>query len=783
MPINPSNMRVVDVARLLNSTSFGFVLPQARLYREFNRVGFRIGSSENPRNINLLKYIAWMFDRKHTPEETSGARSYEDRRNAERDRQAEQSLAGRDIGPLPEVVNPDRKAACERNFQLFCESYFPETYALAWSPDHLKVIEKIETAVLRGGLFALAMPRGSGKSTLSESAVIWAMLYGHREFITLIGATESAALETLDSIKTELEVNERLAEDFPEVCYPVAQLEGIANRCAGQLYKGERTRITWTSNEIVLPTVEGSRASGIIVRVAGITGRIRGMKFKRSDGRSVRPSLVIIDDPQTSESAGSLEQTRKRVRVLAGDILGLAGPGQKISGIMPCTIIRPGDMADIILNRNTHPDWNGEKTRMVYRFPTNMKLWEEYAEIRAEALRTEGNFQKATEFYLANREAMDAGAEVSWEARFNHDEVSALQHAMNLKFQDEPGFMSEYQNDPLPEDMDDDALLTVDEIASKVNGLRQGNVPLACDRVTMFIDIQKALLFYTVVAWSENFTGAVIDYGAWPEQHNRMFTLSAANPTIQMRFPGAGLEGCIYGALDALVNEMLSRDWKREDGAILKIERAMIDANWGSSTDIVYQFCRQSQWSGIVYPAHGRYVGASSKPMTEYKKQVGDRLGFNWMIPNVAGKRAIRHVVFDSNFWKSFIHARLAVPLGDKSCLSFYGRHPAMHQLIAQHLTAEYRVKTQGRGRTVDEWKLRPERNDNHWLDCLAGCAVCASMLGCTLPEFGAGTKRKALPIGKLSDIQRTRKGKEKLVSVGYESGMKLSDLQKSKRQ
>lgn len=97
--INPSNMRVVDVARLLNSTSFGFVLAQARLYREFNRVGFRIGSSENPRNINLLKYIAWMFDRKHTPEETSGARSYEDRRNAERDRQAEQSLAGRDIGP------------------------------------------------------------------------------------------------------------------------------------------------------------------------------------------------------------------------------------------------------------------------------------------------------------------------------------------------------------------------------------------------------------------------------------------------------------------------------------------------------------------------------------------------------------------------------------------------------------------------------------------------------------------------------------------------------------
>lgn len=770
--INPSNMRVVDVARLLNSTSFGFVLAQARLYREFNRVGFRIGSSENPRNINLLKYIAWMFDRKHTPEETSGARSYEDRRNAERDRQAEQSLAGRDIGQLPEVVNPNRKAACERNFQLFCESYFPETYALAWSPDHLKVIEKIETAVLRGGLFALALPRGSGKTTITESAALWSMLYGHREFVVLIGATESAALELLDSLKTELEVNERLAEDFPEVCYPVAQLEGIANRCAGQLYKGERTRITWTSNEIVLPTIEGSKASGIIVRVAGITGRIRGMKFKRSDGRNVRPSLVVIDDPQTSESAGSLEQTRKRVRVLAGDILGLAGPGQKISGIMPCTIIRPGDMADIILNRNTHPDWNGEKTRMVYRFPTNMKLWEEYAEIRAEALRTESNFQKATEFYLANREAMDAGAEVSWEARFNHDEVSALQHAMNLKFQDEAAFQSEYQNDPLPDDTADDSLLSVDEICAKINGLARRRVPLKCDRLTMFVDVQKALLFYVVIAWAEDFTGAVIDYGSWPDQHRHEYSLADANPSIQTLFPKAGFEGALYAALSALTDECLGREWEREDGAVLKIERALVDANWGQSTDVVYQFCRQSSHAGVILPSHGRYVGASSKPMTEYRKQQGDRLGFNWMIPNVAGKRAIRHIIYDTNYWKSFIHARLAVPVGDKGSLTLYGRIPGAHQLFAEHLTAEYRVKTQGRGRTVDEWKLKPQSHDNHFLDCVAGCAVCGSMLGASLPEtLPAKLDRK--PMIRLSD--------KRLGGIPPNGRLKLSELRRQK--
>ena len=771
MPMNPTKLKPIEIVRIVNTTPLMAVLNDRQLRRHRDRAGFRI-SDDGGQTVNLFKYAAWlrselMLRQSMTP------LTYEEKKNAARNRNLALAMAGRDIGELPEVVNPERKKRCRTNFRMFCEEYFPETFSLEWSPDHLKAIHKIETAVLKGGLFALAMPRGSGKSSLTEVAAIWAMLYGHREFIMLIGATESAALELLDSLMTEFEVNEHLAEDFPEVCYPIQQLDGIANRCAGQLYHGERTRITWTSNEIVLPTIKGSAASGIVVRVAGITGRIRGMKYKRPDGRSVRPSLVVIDDPQTSESAGSLEQTRKRIRVLAGDILGLAGPGQKISGIMPCTIIRPGDMADIILNRQTHPDWNGERTKMVYEFPKNMKLWEKYAEIRAEALREEGNFRRATEFYEAHRAEMDEGAQVSWEARYNHDEISALQHAMNLKFQDEIAFAAEYQNDPLPEDTGGEEILSIDAICAKINGLPHNKVPLACDRLTLFIDVQKALLFYVVTAWAENFTGSVIDYGSWPDQHRREFSLADANPTIQSEFPRAGLEGGLYAALTALTDDLLGREWEREDGAVLKIERALIDANWGQSTDLVYEFCRESRFAGVVLPSHGRYVGASSKPMTEYRKQPGDRLGFNWMMPSVAKKRAVRHVIFDSNFWKSFVHARLAVAIGDKGSLTLFGRIPGVHQLLAEHLTAEYRVKTSGRGRTVDEWKLKPEHHDNHWLDCLAGCAVCGSMLGCSLPEFGAVVVKKKGRI-KLSERTGTH-----ITTAEPRRKLKLSDIRR----
>ena len=779
MAMIPNKLKPSDMVKLVNSTAaFGYVLNERQLRRHRERAGFRI-TDDGGQSLNLFKYAAWLRTqiqiRLDNPPQT-----YEEKKNLVRNRNIALALAGRDIGELPPVANPERKVACERDFRLFCENYFPETFSLEWSPDHLRVIAKIERAVLSGGLFALALPRGSGKTSICETACIWAMLYGHREFVTLIGATETAAQEILESIQTELEVNEHLAEDFPEVSFPIARLDGIANRCAGQLYHGERTRITWTNNEIVLPTITGSKASGIVVRVAGITGRVRGMKYKRPDGRSVRPSLVIIDDPQTNESAGSLEQTRKRIRVLAGDILGLAGPGSKISGIMPCTIIRPGDMADIILNRQTHPDWNGEKTRMVYKFPVNMKLWEQYAELRAESLRADGNFQKATEFYIANRAAMDAGAEVSWKARFNHDEVSALQHAMNLKFQDEIAFASEYQNDPLPEETGGDALLSIDEICGKVNGLAKGRVPLKCDRMSMFVDVQKALLYYMVIAWAEDFTGAVIDYGTFPDQHRREFSLADANPTIQSLYPDAGLEGGLYAALNALTEDYLGREWEREDGAMLKIERAMVDANWGQSTDVVYEFCRRSPYAGILLPSHGRYVGASSKPMTEYRKQPGDRLGFNWMMPSVTGKRAIRHVIYDTNYWKSFIHARLAVPTGDKGSLTLYGRIPGVHQLLAEHLTAEYRVKTQGRGRTVDEWKLKPQRSDNHWLDCIAGCAVCGSMLGAALPVT-LPVRAAAKPRIKLSARRNDTAEPTGTAPVRIANKLKLSELRKCK--
>lgn len=413
---------------------------------------------------------------------------------------------------------------------------------------------------------------------------------------------------------------------------------------------------------------------------------------------------------------------------------------------------------------------------MVYTFPTDEKPWQRYAEIRADCLRRGEGITDATEFYGQHRDAMDAGAVIAWPERHNYDELSAIQHAMNLRLQDEAAFFAEYQNEPLPEDVDNEGELTADQIAAKVNRMKRGEVPIGVNHLTMFVDVQATLLFYAVAAWEDDFTGYVIDYGAYPDQKRPYFTLRDARRTLALVTKSTGLECAIYAGLEALTRDFLGREWRRDDGAMLRIERCLIDANWGSSTDVVYQFCRQSTHAGIVMPSHDRFVGASSQPFSEYKRRAGDRVAHNWRIPNVHGKRAVRHIVFDTNYWKSFVHARLAVPMGDRGCLSLFGDTPEQHRMFAEQLTAEYRVKTEGRGRTVDEWKLRPERGDNHWFDCMVGCAAAASLQGATLQNLAetSATRPKRISFAGLQRRKRQgslRKSHYWRMTAGYTVG------------
>ncbi len=677
-------------------------------------------------------------DQKHR-QDAAKAR-YDDikRRTGERSRQV--AAAGRDIGTIPGAKDPARRAGCERDFRRFCETYAAESFPLAWSPDHLTAISKIEAAVLRGELFAFAMPRGSGKSTLSEWACIWAMLYGHRQFVMLIGADQAIACQMLDSIKSHLEQNDHLAEDFPGACFPVRAMEGITRRAQGQTCEGAPTHIEWTADQITLPWIPGAPSAGAAVRVAGITGRIRGIRHTRPDGSTIRPSLVLLDDPQTDESAASPAQCATRERVLSGAILGLAGPGAKIAGLCTITVIRPDDLADRLLDRAKHPAWQGERTKLVYDWPTAEELWGQYAELRRQGQREGAGTGEADKFYADHQAEMDAGSRVAWPERKNPDELSAIQHAWNLRIdRGESAFFAEYQNQPLADDIASDKL---DKRSLTLRAVPPGRaiVPAGHNHLTAFVDVQEKLLFWLVASWSESFGGHVLAYGTYPDQASSFFEAAHAKRTLARATAGAGFEGALRAGLDAVSRQLLGVDWKREDGAGLRIDRMMIDANWGQSTNVVRTFAKQSPFAAQLTPSHGRGIGASSQPLTEKQKHRGDKVGLNWRIGKL-GDSDVRSCIYDANFWKTFVSARLRLAIGDPEALTI---HQGDHDLLLEHLTAEYPVRTEARGRVVDEWKMAGR--DNHWWDCLVGAAVAASITGLqpTASEAGGRRRRKA---------------------------------------
>lgn len=647
------------------------------------------------------------------------------------------------------------REACRYDFARFCRTYFPLAFRHEFSPDHLKAIAKIEAAVLQGMLVAFAMPRGYGKTTLSKAAALWAILYGHRRWVVLIGATGPLAIKLLkDGLKPMLRSNVKLAAAFPAVCKTFRMIDNSSLKARGLHFNNEPTYVVWEKESLVFPRVDHESCMCAESRVTcfGIEGALRGQVATLSTGEDIRPDLVLVDDPQTKASANSESETQNRYEIIMGDVLGLAGGDTRIAGLIPCTVIRKDDLAERLLDQKRTPEMRGERTKMVYTFPTNEKLWEEYFATRENDLAAGGDGSCATELYRSRQAEFDAGGSVAWPAMYPKEFASCIEYAMFLRNRSPDAFAAEYQNEPVLQDEAEGQFLSTQQIQGKINGYERAEIPTAATTLTAFIDVQQDCLYWAVSAWQPEFTGYVIDYGSWPKQNRSYFSYRDLRHTIAMRYPNMGSEAAIHKALDELTEQLCGRAWVRDDGAVMPLARVLVDS--GAFTETVYSFTRQAKHKNIILPSKGRGVSAANVPFSDFKAKPGERLGENWLIHPLVSNRAIRLAEYDANAWKTFIQLRLATALGDPGCLSLFKATHYDHRMIAEHLTAEAPIKTEGRGRSLWEWKLPANRPDNHLLDCVVGTAVAASMESVSLNERRQ-SPRTAKPRKTLSEMAR----------------------------
>lgn len=297
----------------------------------------------------------------------------------------------------------------ESGFDYFINHYFPHYVRHPEQSDlHRYLFARLPQVIMsgKGELDAIAAPRGEAKSTIvTQLFTLYCILTARKRYAVLIMESIDQAYPMLESIKTELEANPRLAIDFPDI--------------AGQ------GRV-WQAGTIVT-------RNNVKVQIAGSGKKLRGLRHGAH-----RPDLVILDDLENDEQVRSAEQRDKLHNWLKKTVLPLGAAGEKLDVIYIGTILHYDSVLSRTLNNK---GWTTARFRAIVRWPDDMALWDQW-----EAIYLSEGKAASDRFYAEHRAAMDKGAVVSWSAR----PILAL---MEIRARDGHAvFDSEYQNDPVSGD-------------------------------------------------------------------------------------------------------------------------------------------------------------------------------------------------------------------------------------------------------------------------------------------------------------------------------------------
>ena len=236
----------------------------------------------------------------------------------------------------------------------------------------------------------------------------------------------------------------------------------------------------------------------------------------------------------------------------------------------------------------------------------------------------------------------------------------------------------------------------------------------------MGIDVQKDCLYWLATAWGADFSGTVIDYGRYPKGTAKMENV----------WQGKSLEEQCTLCLTELANILKDKTYQREiNNEPLKIDKIIVDANWGLVTDVVKRVCHN--FKGWLEPTFGWGKGPEQRFFAR-KASIGEERGPEWKKAPLEIRGLVRSYTYNTNWWKSFVRQRIKTDMAAKSSINFYSGN---HSKLFTHLLGETSSKVSGQYGVMDRWILRPGE-PNHWFDCLIMSSVAASAMKIRIPNF-----------------------------------------------
>lgn len=191
-----------------------------------------------------------------------------------------------------------------------------------------------------------------------------------------------------------------------------------------------------------------------------------------------------------------------------------------------------------------------------------------------------------------------------------------------------------------------------------------------------------------------------------------------------------GVEHAIVSALNT-VAEMIEAGWSMENGRPRVPDRVLIDAGYQSPS--VFAFVRSA---GRRYlPAFGRGVSQTRRQFYNRPKKTGATVKFIGQEYHISWFPKDRSFAVETNvdWWKSWVHQRLSVPLNDAAAIgamSFFNAVPREHTTIAKHITNEKLIQEHVPGRGIVERWVNEGRRPNHYLDALLLAGVGLHLAG-----------------------------------------------------
>lgn len=248
------------------------------------------------------------------------------------------------------------------SFIDFCNTYMPDHFNKEFGKAQIELIETLEKCTNTNSRIVRAMPRDHGKTTILAAYCVWNIVTQRKRYIVYISDSADQAETVLADVKSELEENERILEDFGDL----------------------KTRKKWGLKSFVTST-------GVQMVAKGARASMRGIKNKQ-----FRPDLIVIDDLENDKNAETLLLRDKLHRWIRRAVLNM--PSAHGDVVMIGTILHFDSVMQRILK---DPAWDSKKISATDE--NGEPVWKaEWPKERLEAKQKEIGSEAYSQEYLNN---------------------------------------------------------------------------------------------------------------------------------------------------------------------------------------------------------------------------------------------------------------------------------------------------------------------------------------------------------------------------------------------